>query len=153
MYSNNLHILPVFSEEHTGPNKQIGSVCLLKHQVATFDAFHDPRIDVIFNIAMTGDGKSLAAYLPAFREQECVLAIYPTNELIQDQHTALSKYEKSLKIVLPRTRTMHIAKISQLMREHDETKRFEEARKLLVRNNILLTNPDLVHLMLTHQYG
>ena len=153
MYSNNLHILPVFSEEHTGPNKQVGSVCLLKHQVATFDAFHDPQIDVIFNVAMTGDGKSLAAYLPALREQERVLAMYPTNELIQDQHTALSKYEKSLNIVLPHNGIMHSAKISQLMSEHDETKRFEEARKLLVRNNILLTNPDLAHLMLTHQYG
>ena len=29
----------------------------------------------------------------------------------------------------------------------------EEVRKLLVRNQILLTNPDLIHLMMSHQYG
>jgi len=31
-------------------------------QLETFKALNNPNIDVIFNIAMTGDGKSLAAY-------------------------------------------------------------------------------------------
>jgi CRISPR-associated endonuclease/helicase Cas3 len=48
---------------------------------------------------------------------------------------------------------MYGSRISQLMREHDEDRRFEEVRKLLVRNHLLLTNPDLVHLMFSHQYG
>ncbi len=58
-----LHIHPVYSEENLDPNNQIGSMRLLKHQVATYEAFNDPDVDVIFNTAMTGDGKSLAAYL------------------------------------------------------------------------------------------
>jgi CRISPR-associated endonuclease/helicase Cas3 len=33
------------------------------HQLETGKAIHDPNIDVIFNTAMTGDGKILAAYL------------------------------------------------------------------------------------------
>jgi CRISPR-associated endonuclease/helicase Cas3 len=33
------------------------------HQVATLEALRDPTIDVVFNTAMTGDGKSLASYL------------------------------------------------------------------------------------------
>ena len=33
------------------------------HQVETWKALNDPDVDVIFNTAMTGDGKSLAAYL------------------------------------------------------------------------------------------
>ncbi len=148
-----LDILPVYSEEHPDSQHQIGSVRLLKHQVETLGAFRDPTIDVIFNTAMTGDGKSLAAYLAAFEEQLRVIGMYPTNELIEDQFSALSKYETSLQIKLPRSNVMHSAKINQLMREHDEKRRFEEARKLLVRNSLLLTNPDLIHLMMSHQYG
>jgi CRISPR-associated endonuclease/helicase Cas3 len=33
------------------------------HQAETFKALSDPNVDVVFNTAMTGDGKSLAAYL------------------------------------------------------------------------------------------
>lgn len=148
----NLRILPVYSAYH--PDACIGPVRLLKHQVATLEAFHDQAVDVIFDTAMTGDGKSLAAYLPAFRDKDIrLLAMYPTNELIQDQHAALAGYQQHLELTLPRHDIMHGSRISQLMREHDEDRRFEEARKFLVRNNLLLTNPDLVHLMLSHQYG
>lgn len=146
------HISPVYSAYH--PEASIGSMRLLKHQVETEEAFHDPAIDVIFNTAMTGDGKSLAAYLPALQAMKTVLAMYPTNELIHDQHRALlTKYAKNVHFPLPSNNSMDGAKVSRMMREHDETKRFEEVRKFLVRNAILLTNPDLVHLMLSHQYG
>ena len=148
-----LSILPVYSEQYTGPGQQIGSIHLLKHQVETLKAFNDPDIDVIFNVAMTGDGKSLAAYLPAFQQHKSIIAMYPTNELVQDQYRALPKYEQDLQIRLPRYNTMYSDKITQLMREHDNAIRFEEVRKLLERNGILLTNPDLIHLMMSHQYG
>ena len=146
-----LHILPVYSELHA--NFPMGSMHLLKHQVATFEAFNDPDVDVIFNTAMTGDGKSLAAYLPVFQQQKHVIAMYPTNELVQDQCSALPKYERNLHIRLPRYDSMYSDKISQLMREHNTAIRLEEVRKLLERNSILLTNPDLIHLMMSHQYG
>src|SRR5215469_11130630 len=73
-----LYIQPVYSQLHPKPNWTIGSVQLLKHQVETLEAFRDPDIDVIFNTAMTGDGKSLAAYLPALQDQRHVIAMYPT---------------------------------------------------------------------------
>lgn len=146
-----LRILPVYSAYH--PDAQIGSTRLLQHQVETGEAFGNPQIDVIFNTAMTGDGKSLAAYLPAFQDRQNVIALYPTNELIQDQFTALKRYQEDLALHLPRYDMMYGERISQLMREHDAQKRLEEVRKLLQRNGILLTNPDLVHLMLSHQYG
>src|SRR5436309_4948980 len=148
-----LHIHPVYSEELLDPNYQIGSVRLLKHQVATYEAFKDPDIDVIFNTAMTGDGKSLAAYLPVFQQHKHIIAMYPTNELVQDQYNALPGYRRRLDIHLPRYDTMYSDKISQLMQEHNNTVRLEEVRKLLERNSILLTNPDLIHLMMSHQYG
>ena len=40
-----------------------GWTSLAWHQVETFNALSDPEIDVVFNTAMTGDGKSLTAYL------------------------------------------------------------------------------------------
>ena len=63
-----LRILPVYSAYH--PHEHIGPVRLLNHQVETWEAFRDPAVDVLFNVAMTGDGKSLAAYLPALQEKD-----------------------------------------------------------------------------------
>ena len=60
-----LHIQSVYSELHR--DCKIGSTRLLKHQVATWEAINDAEIDVVFNTAMTGDGKSLAGYLPHIR--------------------------------------------------------------------------------------
>jgi CRISPR-associated endonuclease/helicase Cas3 len=146
-----LHILPVYSALHA--DKKIGEVPLLAHQVRTLEAFRDPNTDVIFNTAMTGDGKSLAAYLPAFQGQRSVLAMYPTNELILDQFLALARYAQRLSIRLPRYNTMYSEQITRLVRERDETMRLEEIRKLLTYNGILLTNPDLIHLIMEYQYG
>ncbi len=148
-----LHILPVYSAEHPDPKYHIGSTRLLKHQVATWDAFHNPDVDVIVNTAMTGDGKSLAAYLPVFKENKRVIAMYPTNELIKDQFYALPGYEKRLDIHLSRNATMYGAEISRFMEERDIEKRLEAVRSLLKYNPVLLTNPDLVHLIMSHQYG
>lgn len=58
MDSPYLRILSVYSEYH--PDAQIGSVRLLKHQAETWEAFRDPTIDVLCNVSLTGDGKSLA---------------------------------------------------------------------------------------------
>ncbi|HEY1348042.1 MAG TPA: type I-D CRISPR-associated helicase Cas3' [Ktedonobacteraceae bacterium] len=145
------HILPVYSAYH--PVQRVGPLRLLHHQVETRNALRNPEIDVVINIAMTGDGKSLAAYLPAFQEGQTVLAMYPTNELVLDQFAALERYRRDLALSLPRSDTMYSERISQLVREHDAQKRLEEVRKLLERNGLLLTNPDLVHLILSHQYG
>jgi len=146
-----LRILSVYSAYH--PVQQIGTLRLLHHQVETRDALHNPEIDVVFNIAMTGDGKSLAAYLPAFQEGQTILAMYPTNELALDQLAALKRYSSDLALRLARYDVMSSERISQLAREHDTQKRLEEVRKLLERNGLLLTNPDLIHLILSHQYG
>src|SRR5436305_10580833 len=146
-----LNILPVYSAFHA--TAQMNGVRLLQHQAETLDAYNHPDVDVIINTAMTGDGKSLAAYLPAFQQQHKVVAMYPTNELIKDQGFALLGYQQRLGIRLPRYDTMYSEKITQLMREHDNTVRLEEVRKLLKRNGILLTNPDLIHLIMSHQYG
>src|SRR6266566_9971356 len=121
METTRLHILPVYSEQYIGPGQEIGSIHLLKHQAETLVAFNDPDIDVIFNVAMTGDGKSLAAYLPAFQQQKNIIAMYPTNELVQDQYYALPTYAERLNIRLHPYGTMYSDRITSLMRQHDST--------------------------------
>ena len=148
-----LHILPVYSLYN--PKSDINGMRLLQHQVETLEAFHNDEIDVVINVAMTGDGKSIASYLPVFQSEvdTFVLAMYPTNELIKDQHYALQRYQRDLQLKLPCLDTMYSKRITRLMEEHEEDRRSEEVRKLLTRNGILLTNPDLVHLIRSYQYG
>lgn len=153
MHKVQLRTLPVYAEEHSSSQYQIGEVRLLKHQVETLEAIQYSDAEVTFNTSITGGGKSLAAYLPAFLHQKTILSMYPTNELIQDQYLALPGYAKKLKIHLPHFDTMYSEKISQLLHEHNTAIRLEEVRKLLMKNRILLTNPDLLHLMMSHQYG
>lgn len=143
-----LHILPVYSAYHS--TEKIGEMRLQQHQVETLDAFHDADIDVVINIAMTGDGKSIAGYLPAIREQKHAVAMYPTNELIRDQYGALSQYGPHLRFKFD---TMYSDKITYFMRERDKATRLDAVRSLLRRNDVLLTNPDLIHLMMSYQYG
>ena len=98
------------------PNLSDWRGALIQTPGQTLEAFRNPEIDVIFNTAMTGDGKSLAAYLPTFQDHKHVVALYPTNELIRDQYQSLPGYEQSLGIRLPHNDTMFGAKISELMR-------------------------------------
>ena len=144
-----IRILPVYSEQH---QEKIGNMQLHKHQVETWEAFQDATVDVIFNVAMTGDGKSVSGFLPVFKDGKHVVAMYPTNELIRDQLQALPRYEQRLGITLPRHQSMDSAKISELM-EQNEINRLEQVRSLIRHNPILLTNPDLVHLIMSYQYG
>ena len=62
------------------------------HQAETLKALRDPVIDVIFNTAMTGDGKSLAAYLAFLQDNSKVMGLYPTNALASDQAAQLKDY-------------------------------------------------------------
>ena len=58
---------------------------LLQHQVQTYNALTAGDVDVVINIAMTGDGKSLAAQLPTLIDNRGLMGMYPTNQLIRDQ--------------------------------------------------------------------
>lgn len=57
---------------------------LSEHQLATYHALTGDA-EVIFNTAMTGDGKSLAGLLPILVHEHSTVAMYPTNELVRDQ--------------------------------------------------------------------
>ena len=64
---------------------------LSQHQLETYTALCSADVDVVINTAMTGDGKSLAGLLPLITHwsEAPTLALYPTNELIQDQYRSI----------------------------------------------------------------
>jgi len=71
---------------------------LSQHQARTYQLLGDPDLDAIFNLALTGDGKSLSAYLPALRDNRCTTGLYPTNELSRDQENQVGGYVKQLSL-------------------------------------------------------
>ena len=71
------------------------------HQLETLNALRNPEIDVVINTAMTGDGKSLAAFLSTLQDEKNAIAsgselrsiaLYPTNELARDQESQIHNY-------------------------------------------------------------
>lgn len=125
---------------------------LSQHQVETYKALTGGDYDVVFNTAMTGDGKSLAAYLRTLQDGDHVIAMYPTNELIRDQLARIDEYKTAWRSPV-RTAEMYGAKISELMEATETQSRVEQIRRLLEQNAALLTNPDLLHLMLNFKLG
>ena len=57
---NPIKVSPVYSRlSESDPIARVpADISLREHQVKTFDAIRDPNVDVVFNTAMTGDGKS-----------------------------------------------------------------------------------------------
>ena len=125
---------------------------LRQHQVETYEAIHDPDVDVIFNTAMTGDGKSLAAYLPALTESKSILSMYPTNELIRDQERQVQEYCKWFKQGISCDK-MFAERLYELREELKDLRGQSAAIELLAQENpILLTNPDIFNLIANFHY-
>jgi CRISPR-associated endonuclease/helicase Cas3 len=154
MASLNLQIKPVYSAlaEEAESARYTGALRLMQHQVETLKAYDDPSVEIIFNTAMTGDGKTLAAFLPAFLHNKNALASYPTNELIRDQFRSLQLRQGQFNYP-GQLGEMHSAEISRLMAENEEESRPDMVKNLVDKTDLLLTNPDLFHLLMSNQYG
>jgi len=96
----NLHLGPVYSR--LADDEDLKSLNLAKlppdtyelrlHQAQTWHNFNRADVDVIFDTALTGDGKSLAGQLPMLVDAKLALLLYPTNELILDQEKQVRRY-------------------------------------------------------------
>ena len=126
---------------------------LRQHQVETYKAIQDPDVDVIFNKAMTGDGKSLAAYLArADRKAKSILSMYPTNELIKDQERQVQEYCQWFEQSIACDK-MFGEQLSELRAELTDLRGQKAAIEFLaLKNPILLTNPDIFNLIANFQY-
>jgi CRISPR-associated endonuclease/helicase Cas3 len=140
------------------PNFGEGNHCpLSSHQAETYAAiFRDEtKAKVIFNTASTGDGKSLAAYLPGLLNPKFrTIALYPTIELVKDQETQIKNYHHLFNIdAAKRVDSLYGAELARRVetaKEEGKTgKKYEQLRRSIIQKRIILTNPDIFHLI-TH---
>lgn len=141
------------------------STCPLSlHQAKTCAAVRDGTSDIIFNTAATGDGKSLAAYLPGLLDRNFrIVGLYPTIELVEDQDRShRDQQDKDGKIAKgwhslfglnadKRIDRLYGEELSRRVQAGDSN-RFQELRKAIEQKPLILTNPDIFHLIIHHQY-
>jgi CRISPR-associated endonuclease/helicase Cas3 len=126
---------------------------LSQHQVETYQALTGGECDVVFNTAMTGDGKSLAGQLPAliYGWKSPLLAMYPTNELAHDQVGQLEGSREQWGADL-HTALLDSAELDRIMDGDDYFQRGEALMGVLRNHDVVLTNPDIFHLVMQQFY-
>lgn len=129
---------------------------LSQHQVETYRALTEGDVEVVFNTAMTGDGKSLAAYAPVMvHTNKHVFAMYPTNELLRDQGRQLEKYLERFgrkKDEIPFD-DLWGAKLERLQDQIGARRRDVVLKERFENKNVILTNPDIFNLVMNYSYG
>lgn len=138
---------PVYSQSVPTPEglKLPEGWLLSWHQLETWKALQDPNIDVVFNAAMTGDGKSLSALLDMLQGESCAIALYPTNELARDQENQVKTYiEKFQPQNNPRVFRLNSAEL-EVYAENEGLKKGGAISTLTSQRDALLTNPDIFH--------
>lgn len=142
-----------------------GNGCPLSlHQAKTCAEVTQGEADVIFNTAATGDGKSLAAYLPGLLDRNFrIVGLYPTIELVEDQdHSHRDVHYKDGQVIKgwhslfglnanKRIDRLYGEELSRRVQAIDSN-RFQELRKAIEQKPLILTNPDIFHLIIHHQY-
>lgn len=147
--------LPVYSKltaesdvPHRIKQSRPDDLRLSRHQLSTYDALASGDYDVVINTAMTGDGKSLAAQLQTLVDSRSLLMMYPTNELVRDQERqvaqAVDQWKQHGKI---RATTMTGDRLREIVAAGQFSRKAAVIRSLAANNEILLTNPDIVHYM------
>jgi CRISPR-associated endonuclease/helicase Cas3 len=123
------------------------------HQGETFNALNNPSIDVVFNTAMTGDGKSLAAYLAAMTNRTYTLAMYPTNELARDQEKQVRGYKAEFKPAYdPQIYRLNAAILEDFIETNKLSSKLAGLCDRTDNYEILLTNPDIFHYIHDFRY-
>ncbi len=116
------------------------------HQAETLKALRDPAIDVVFNTAMTGDGKSLAAYLDFLQGNSVVLGLYPTNALAGDQENQIKDYvEKFQPPGMPPRVTRLSGALLEAYAENEGLRKESAIASRAGNSEALITNPDIFH--------
>ncbi|MBC7248952.1 MAG: type I-D CRISPR-associated helicase Cas3' [Anaerolineae bacterium] len=126
---------------------------LSQHQVETYKAVTEGSTEVILNTAMTGDGKSLAAYLPVLMDDYHAFGMYPTIELSRDQARQFEGYRDSFQSSMTHL-PLWGAEITRLAEKHgfDFKKRGEWLVAQFKNYGVILTNPDIFNLVMNYRY-
>jgi CRISPR-associated endonuclease/helicase Cas3 len=148
MTNYSITLKPVYSSPATDMSKNLRlpqDWSLVWHQLETLKALRDSNIDVVFNTAMTGDGKSLAAYLEVLQGECCAVGLYPTNELARDQETQIKSYIADFR---PR-HNPRVVRLSgadlEVYAENEGLRKGAAIANRSGQSEVLLTNPDIFH--------
>lgn len=156
MSTYSIYLNPVYSclaDEIPDEINLSNKLALAWHQVETFKAIRDPKIDIIFNTAMTGDGKSLAAYLPVLTSKNCTLAMYPTNELARDQEKQINNYKNQFSPTHdPQIYRLNANILDDFIASNKISSKLTALIDRADNSEILLTNPDIFHYIHDFRY-
>lgn len=145
----NIILKPVYSQTVPTPEGlQLPEGWLLSsHQAKTLEALQSSNdYDVVFNTALTGDGKSLAAYLPSMTGKTYTLAMYPTNELARDQEKQVQYYQKLFNPKYhPQINRLNADLLEEFIATRKLPSKLEGIDDFSSQSEILLTNPDIFH--------
>lgn len=142
-----IKLLSTWSEYASEP-EVVPGIRLVTHQQEVWAAICEPEIQVVFDTALTGDGKTLAGLLPAVKERRSLgkgLFAYPTNELIRDQARQFGEWSKRLDVA-PTVGKLNGSRLTALMREEGFDKP-ETLLNIASDNDLVLTNPDIFTLI------
>lgn len=122
------------------------------HQAQTWQKFTNSDAEVIFDTALTGDGKSLAGQLPMLADSKYALLLYPTNELIKDQVKQVERYIHDFGLS-SNYQTLYSEAITDEIEKNGSISRSSVIMRWLANRTYILSNPDLFHLMSSYNYG
>lgn len=126
---------------------------LSSHQAETYKQITQSDADIIFNTSATGDGKSLAAYLPGLLERRFrTMGMYPTIELVEDQTRQQTEYHIRFNLdPTSRIDRLYGAELSRRAKAQ-EADRFNLLICAIEQKPVILTNPDIFHLITHFRY-
>ncbi len=126
---------------------------LSRHQLETYTTLTQKTHPVAINTAMTGDGKSLAMYLPTLlHARRHAFALYPTIELSRDQQKQFGNYASLFQRTI-NCDALWGARLGALARERSAKRRGEILKERFTNCQVILTNPDIFHLVMNYRYG
>lgn len=127
---------------------------LMAHQAKTITALRDGNAPIVINTAATGDGKSFAGQFLILNGQRRGMTLYPTNALATDQDRSLHSLKETWTtggIQDMRWQTISAAVLDELQETMIHHRR-PEVLNLLLEKDLVLTNPDIFHLMMMLRY-
>lgn len=136
-----------------GPDGKVWQ--LSQHQVATYQALTTAGGPVVvFNTAMTGDGKSLAGQLPSLLGgwRRKLFSMYPTNELIRDQ-LRQAQVTWELWRQFPAIASLDSSELDKQMASGDFDQRGAALTSVYRNHDVILTNPDIFYYLMQGFYA
>lgn len=133
---------------------------LASHQVQTIRVLREGTAPIIINQAMTGDGKTLAGRFQLLSQGKDwrTFAMYPTNELAHDQQRGFDELLDAWQSPIwrgkkPKKRLINAQEIDDFSIGGDiKTSRRDDLEAMMNRQDYILTNPDIFHLIMNFTY-